>query len=480
MVLAFRPRSLLVVLALVAVGAPRVRAQATEPPAPAARNPHAPFDEAPLPDQASGILVPRERRHRWLWLPRAVLFVPRWALEVPFALPRLGLWTYDRYQLADRFHQIFFSDTGDVGVYPVAFFETGFGLNVGARLIHRNLFDRDVKLRLRASHGGQYRQLYAARVDSGNLIARRAALELEVAYEQFPKSRFVGLGNADQQAFVPGMAPIDPLTDDAAVETRFRHDDVRVALAVVGRLTDRVWLRPSGALRLRSFDPDADLRGDADIRDAYDTSRLVGYEDGSRTLYTEVDLTYDSRRGTAFHLSAAAPSTGWRVTGFLGYQQGLADDPSQHLRWGIDVQRYLDLYRGDRVLTLRAYTEGVTGDLAAVPFVDLPRLGGPLFLRGYERDRFRDRALTLACAEYGYPLDRNVGAYVFVDAGRVWREIDQVDLDGWRIGFGAGLQAHTMRTFLARVFVASSIDGGLLLHLGFDPVFDARSREEKP
>src|SRR5437660_11664973 len=54
---------------------------------------------SPPPDQASGILLPPAARgSALLWVPRIVLFVPRWLLEVPMAPLRLGAYAIDRYQ----------------------------------------------------------------------------------------------------------------------------------------------------------------------------------------------------------------------------------------------------------------------------------------------------------------------------------------------------------------------------------------------
>ncbi|MEM9491046.1 MAG: BamA/TamA family outer membrane protein, partial [Myxococcota bacterium] len=462
-------------------------AAGAEPAAPAEETlprpetPDAEFDAAPLPTEAGGVAVPRDRSNqRWRAVPRTILYPFRGLWYVAWGVPRLGMWAYNRYQLEDRFRQIFFNDTETVGVYPVAFVEAGFGLNAGARIIVRDIFAEDFRFRVRASYGGRFRQYYGVKLESGELFGDRLELELLGEYQIFPKSRFAGIGNGDLQDYMAGAPLIDALNDETAIATRFRHDDYRVELATLAHINDELSLRLSGSYKNREFDAEADPVDDEQLVAVYDTDSLLGFEDGLSNFYAELELIYDSRRVTEFYLPPDAPSTGWRVSAFAGYQTGFGDDPSGHGRWGLDAQRYFDLYRGDRVLVLRAYIEGVTADVDEIPFVDLPRLGGPLFLRGYDRDRFRDRYVTLGTIEYNYPIERNVGGYLFVDAGRVWRELDDIDGDDWRVGFGVGMQAHTTESFLTRVFLASSIDGGLIFNLSFDPVFDARSREESP
>ncbi|HEU5055340.1 MAG TPA: BamA/TamA family outer membrane protein, partial [Kofleriaceae bacterium] len=128
---------------------------------------------------------------------------------------------------------------------------------------------------------------------------------------------------------------------------------------------------------------------------------------------------------------------------------------------------------------LRALAEEVRGDLDEIPFVDLPRLGGPVLLRGYPRDRFRDRAMALASAEYLFDLGSMVAAYLFVDAGRVAPHLADLTAEDARVGYGGGLQIYTNASLLGRLNLASSIDGGLFVSFRFDPVYQPQSRVER-
>ncbi len=450
-----------------------------------ARDSDASFDSAPRPDQAAGFVVgPDNGPGTWRKIGQGVLYPFRGLWYLVWGVPRLSMWAFNRYQVETRFREIFFNDTETIGVYPVAFFETGFGANFGGRIVLRDLLGEESRLRVRASYGGRFRQLYSGKYTSGTLLGDRVELEIIGEFEIFPKSRFAGIGNSDLVDPQAEMDPIDALRDTTAVESRYRHDDISVELATTIQLVGPISLRPSFSYKDRTFKRDAEAGGDAQIVDVYDTASLVGFDTGLSNIYPELELHYDTRRVSQYYLSKGAPSTGWHISGFAGYQYGIGDDPTSHIRWGVDVQRYINLYAGDRVLHLRAYVEGVTGDLAEVPFVDLPRLGGSTFLRGYPRDRFRDRHATLATAEYNYPVNRNIGAYLFVDAGRVWRTLEDIGddeiNDDIRVGFGGGIQLHSMENFLARLLIASSVDGELFINFSLDPAFDTRSREESP
>ena len=68
---------------------------------------------------------------------------------------------------------------------------------------------------------------------------------------------------------------------------------------------------------------------------------------------------------------------------------------------------------------------------------------------------------------------------MFVDAGRVYHSVDEMTTDGLRVGYGASLQLHNNRDFVAGLTVATSIDGGVFVSLTFDPVFDYDPRAER-
>ncbi len=438
-----------------------------------------PWEQAPLPTEASGVARSEERPGEWLlWIPRALLFVPRYALMVVAAPIRGGAWVYDRFQVRDRMHNIFFNDDGTVGVYPLALFETGFGVNAGLRIVHRDVFGRGEHLKFRASYGGRFRQIYKLDFTSGERLGDRVALEAEAGFEVRPKDRFFGIGDHELTDSGALTGPIDALARDQAVDTRFRQQVVRfllgtrlnLARTARGELSARI----NGALMVRDFG--AAQGAGPDAADIYQPDSLIGYRDGLTNLYGEVELRYDSRRPTRYYWSEALPATGWQLAGFAGYARGLADDPSAYLRYGLDLQRNIDLFGGSRILAVRGFVEAVSAPIAEVPFVDLPALGGSTLLRGYDQDRFRDRALTLASVEYQWDLGQLLAGILFVDAGRVWSSLEQIDGDGWRVGYGFGLQLHSKKSFLMRLSLASSIDGGLFFNLGFDPVSDVRER----
>ncbi len=440
----------------------------------------------PLPHEADGLLIPRDRsQYSWMWIPRAMLFVPRWTLEVPMAMSRYGIWVYEHYDVRDRVVDLFFNDDRTVGLYPTLALESGFGLpKAGGRFVWREIGGSSANIAAAASYGRDSETTASFKLTAGELWDDSVEVGAYGKYRNHRSARFFGIGNGDLLAAEevmpgPGERGIDPLQSEVAVATRFRFRDINAELVALKRLRSDVSVRISGGYRYMEFHSPSDLLGDVATEDVYDLIGLIGYQSGLYSLYSEIELAYDSRRVSATYLPLAAPSTGQVIDVWARYQRGLYDDPSRFLRWGAEMQRYFDLWRGDRVLVLRARLEGVSGEIEDIPFVDLPALGGPYLLRGYERQRFRDRYAGLFTVEYDYPVQRMVTGYLFVDAGQVWGNFADLEVADSRLGFGAGMQLHLRSSYYGRIAVASSIDGGIQFYLALDPVFGARKKARR-
>jgi hypothetical protein len=428
---------------------------------------------APRPGETAAIVVDRaDSSSAAAWPVRIALAPVRGVWWVAMQPVRGALYAYDRYQLNQVFRDIFFNEEGTFGVFPVADLYSDFGLTIGVRAVHRDLFGGSENLGLRASYGGRYRQLYDAEIDTGDRF-RNLIIGAEVGYEAKPHERFFGIGNAD--TVEPGAVtmPVDPLVDDTAVETRYREETVRALLEASVDLPGPFSTKVSTGFVWNTFGDADDPRGDVQLTSIYDPAAVVGFQEDLSYNYTELALRFDTREA-GYWLAAPVPNNGWFLSVFGGYAAGFDQDPSDYVRYGADLQRFIPLWGDMRFLTLRAFTEAVTGDLDEVPFDVLPILGGDRLLRGYDYDRFRDRVVGMVSAEYGINIDRNIAGYFFVDAGRPWRSWSDLSIDDPRVGFGAGLQLHSHNSFYARAQIASSIDGGLFLSLVFDPAFDPR------
>lgn len=438
------------------------------------------LEGAPLPNQVSGMSrrEPESIGNNLRIVPRVLLFVPRIVLEVGNAPVRGVLYLFDRYSLSRRVKDVLFNDDGTIGVYPTAGIQTGFGFTVGARFVHKDLFGEGEKFGVGAEFGGTYNQRYSAELSTGTRLGRRLKLSLEGEYEIDPRNRFFGIGNGDEVETT--MAPVDPYDDPVAIDTRYRETVTRAYARARVKLFGAVSARLTSGVMWKSFGESSpeDLKARNNIVDHYLTDELPGFRDGAAYSYNELELRYDTRRPSTIWETINMPSTGWLILGYGGIARGFDRAPTRYVRYGGDVQRFFRIATGPRVLALRVMAEEVRGDSDAIPFTDLPVMGGQSILRGYVLDRFRDKAIATATAEYQFDLSYLVAGFLFADAGRTFNSLSEATIDGIRVGFGGGLQLHGTRSYVGRLTLATSIDGGFFFSVNFNRAFDPRKRLE--
>jgi hypothetical protein len=416
-----------------------------------------PTEGAPPPGEESGrVDRPEDGDSTLRSVGRALLAVPRMAFEAAFAPVRAGIWADDRYHLRDRFHDVFFNDANTMGLYPTAAFEDGFGLTGGARFVHRDVFGEREKVALFARAGGRYRYTTSLEARTGQRLGR-LSLVTRGELESRPKEGYYGVGNAN-----------------AAIEARYRQHLLRANAIADLRLVDRLHLRVAGAVA------DVELaRSDEGpaIDELYPMETLTGWG-GVRSTYAEVELRWDGRHRVTSFERLSLPSAGTFAGIYAGHVSRL-DGGEDFQRYGANVEHLLRIADGPRVLSTRAHVEAVSGASGSVPLTELPQLGGTRLLRGYPTERFRDRLAVVGTLEYEWALSLTASASLFVDAGRVYASLEQLELDGMRLGYGAALELHDAKGLIVRGSLASSVDGGVFLSLSFDDVFELDDRVER-
>jgi hypothetical protein len=119
---------------------------------------------APRPGEESGRIDAEESDSTARRVARGALVVPRALFEIVSAPVRGTFWALERYHLEERVRRVFFNDAETFGLYPTLSFESGFGVNVGARLVA--VGEQKQHLQLTASTGGRYRE----RISGGGVV----------------------------------------------------------------------------------------------------------------------------------------------------------------------------------------------------------------------------------------------------------------------------------------------------------------------
>ena len=469
----------LVILGALLIRGPAAHAEEIEPekPEPSRVTPED-VEAAPRPEDADGYTVePREPR-RGPAPASAVLEVPRVIVKAALQPVRLALWTEDEYQVSAHARELMWSDDRTIGVIPVASWQGGLGLSGGASLVDRDLAGGTVELR--AMVGTRERYLLRGTVGTGELLGR-VRLETSGGYRDVTDSSFYGYRDADESEAMPSE-PVDPTLGAAAYESIFRFRESKLRTAAFYDFPGNVSLTAAGSLRWIDFGEPEPLFGDDDAptSQVYDTAMLPGYDTGVEAARAEVGLLVDRRRTRHRLQSRAVPSTGFASQVYAGWQEGMDDDRTRFGYGGVDAIQYIDLYGGDRVLSLRGTVDAAFAPIDRIPFIELPTLGGSYLMRGYESSRFRDRWAASVSAEYTWPVTEGIASFTFVDAGRVARVADELFDERPRAALGLGVQLHTRSSLLARMWVSGNSDGEIMTNVVLDPFFGRRPREVRP
>ena len=278
-------------------------------------------------------------------------------------------------------------------------------------------------------------------------MGRRIEFKVRGEYLDLTSLRFYGLGNAssaDDEATY--------LLNDRSVNAYF-------------------WLNPRGLFSLGAMGGVVSTLTDSgeedeSIEDLFDPSAVPGFQD-PRTEYavTGAWAEFDIRD------KWEEPPVGIvaRVTGSRYEDTGI----SRHdfTRIVGDVKAYVPLGPRNRVLAFRFRTShSLADDGKEVPFYLMETLGGAKDVRGYLEYRFRDTRNLLLSAEYRWEVWNYVDFSFFFDAGKVFRDASDFNLEKMHTGYGFGLRAHAPPNFVLRFDLAKSTEG-LRFHISGGPSF---------
>jgi exonuclease III len=112
------------------------------------------------------------------------------------------------------------------------------------------------------------------------------------------------------------------------------------------------------------------------------------------------------------------------------------------------IQYYSTLFYPKTILALRLGFQNLfTSNL---PVQILLPVGGNNTLRGYPQDRYLDKTNLLFNSEVRFPIYWRFGGIIGLDAGKVWDNIEKVDLKNWAVNPTVGLRFY-MDTFIIRL-----------------------------
>jgi hypothetical protein len=397
---------------------------------------------APPAHRASGHLREHERPggtlraigNAALWAPRKVIELGLWGPDllsgrVDSYLDSRGPNTYGRGERG-----------GGWSVAAMLAWEAPFGPSAGARV--GRSFGRRFGADVTAVAFGRYG--YTGRLGLEVEPDGPVSFELDGEYAHDRELAFAGIGDHE---LVTGGADLDPFGagPESILEDRAASAEL-AAPVTFGPLR----LHPTARFERHEIAP-------ADPDDfAWDETALAGLGDPVSVGTGRLDVIYDARVVPYPWIPRTAPSSGWRARGFAAWTGG---DGFATGRYGGSAERLFDLFRGTRVLALRARLDAVTGDRSELPFFLLPSLGGPDHLRAFSRGRFRDEVATSGEVAYEWAVGLHARASLFVEVGGVHQGMSEVGFDPLHLSSGAAFRFVDDDASDARAVVAGSDTG---------------------
>lgn len=217
------------------------------------------------------------------------------------------------------------------------------------------------------------------------------------------------------------------------------------------------WLQPLIGPPRGSFQP-----GVPDTRALFGADPVYAFRDQPTFFNRAVAITWDTRdfpghptAGSVYR--AAATTFNDRGAGRFNFSL-----------YEAEAARFTPVGHTGAVLILHGWAVG-TGAASdqVVPFYLQPSLGGLNTLRGYTDYRFHDRDLLLFNVETRIPLMTHVDGAAFADFGNVASRFSDLDLR--KNSYGAGVRLHSRRQTVARLDVARSSEGWMVLLRLSDP-----------
>lgn len=151
---------------------------------------------------------------------------------------------------------------------------------------------------------------------------------------------------------------------------------------------------------------------------------------GGTTAGAGIVATYDTRD------NIFGSYRGWYAEVSHGTYGGFLGSDFDFSGISLDIRNFF-LLSGTHVLAARIFARATYG---TVPFQEMPALGGPSDMRGYQEGRYRDGSAAFAQVEYRFPLVWRLRGAVFGSAGNVARRLPDFDMQSVKYAGGGGVR----------------------------------------
>jgi len=331
-----------------------------------------------------------------------------------------------------------------VSVFPILMYDTDIGLGYGARAKFVDYMKRKESFDLIAFNSTKGERWYVFTFSVPDIEIRQGkkyslSFDLKAEYDKLLKSNFYGIG--------PDSREVDL--------TNFTFEKKELQLSLSRGFSSSFVFQGSYVFRnIRYFG----------IQEGTFKEKLESVGEQFSPFvsllfrYDTSDSQIHPKRGIRFEFQNDF------AAGFLG------NNNAAFYRFSLDFRMYRLLFGTKDVLAFRILTQKISG--ADIPLFELSVIGGGSTqnaLRGYQMNRFQDKGKVLTNVEYRFPLWKQIGGNVFIDAGSVWPSFAQIDVQQFAVAAGWGLRYY-LRDFCARFDMGFSREG-VGIYFNFNHVF---------
>jgi hypothetical protein len=378
----------------------------------------------------------------WRWVPRTVLLPAYATVEYLLRRPTVGLvaWS-ERVKAFEKMERFFVHMGGRLIIFPTFYYEFGLRPSVGVvvsyqpwgqaeRNGHQMIPRLDVGGAFWADDWTTLHVVQRFGWPRGGEVSANDPLASQVAllgkYESRPDRVFYGVG-----------------PDSRRSEGRFfrqRRSEIGVSAATWQR--DLIQLGISGHFVTASFDSGLFPSINPKLAMAF-LPGFAGYSLVGARVELALDTRYPFRKAERGQHQGGS---GLRVDSFVAYDVAASDREVQFLKYGAQLGLFWDVSRSGHVLSVQGRFEMLTaiGD-GAVPFTELPLLGGNETMQAFFEGRFRGASTFEMTGQYRYPIWTFLDAMLFAGVGNAFSQyLSDLSLARTHLVFGFGART-TMR-----------------------------------
>lgn len=388
----------------------------------------------------------------------ALLWPLRSTVDLLFMATSAAAGLLENEQIVPRTHDLFFTRSGELGVFPTIFAETGVNPNVGARMVAAA---GPLATTLRFGWGGPNVNVAESRLQFSLTSAVPMVLSLEGFHDTRANLGYLGIGE------FPESDGRNHFRSGPALG-QFRERRSRMILGYGLRPLPDLELLISTSYTQRSDDSPSGAPG-LPLSSVFEPGTVPGEGRETRIVYSELAARYDNRPGRRI------VGSGVLAEAYAGLAQGVLWDESRFMRAGIRLGAFLPVIRRTTIVSAQFVLDTLSplgGRL--VPFRELT--SQPSFRGINNRYDFDSAVLSL---DYRWNIMPFVAGRIFFDVAKVFPSLGELSLAELRCAFGFGLDLHTKEAAIGRIGLAVSPDGfNFLLTLGVPAGFGDRQHRD--